>query len=81
MQASQKSVPDNNLDTSTGMQKRKKKKKRNHTAKGLEIHKQEAKKHEKAFNKAYDFCKQIAKKVRLAEELGLDGERLKINLS
>ncbi len=67
MQASQKSVPDKDLDTSTGMQhvrSRSSSRKRIRTEKGQEMHEQEAKRHEKAFNKAYDFWKQMAKEVR-----------------
>lgn len=66
-QASQKLVPDKDLNISKEMQpvrSRSSSRKRNRTEKGLEMHKQETQKQEKAFNKAYDSWKQTARETR-----------------
>lgn len=66
-QASQRSVLDKDLNSTTEMQQvrsRSSSRKRNPTEKGLEMQKQETKKHEKAFNKAYTSWKQTAKEIR-----------------
>ncbi|XP_073785217.1 uncharacterized protein [Danio rerio] len=66
-QASQRSVLDKELNSTTEMQQvrsRSSSRKRNPTEKGLEMQKQETKKHEKAFNKAYTSWKQTAKEIR-----------------
>nr|XP_043906906.1 uncharacterized protein LOC122785246 [Solea senegalensis] len=58
-------TPAEETDNPPETQVRSSSRERSLSAKGLELHEQEAKKNEKAFNKTYDSWKQAAKEIRL----------------